>query len=341
MKITSGLGSIDDYPRYVRAGADELFCGYVPFSWSEKYGTVLPLNRRKVLNYNVQIGSFSELEILANMVQKYQKPVHLAFNSLYYRPEQYEEIAQIIQQCRSIGFDSYILADPALLVYLRKEKIDCEVHLSGDLGTVNSAMTEVFAKEYPKRIIFQRKNTISEMRAVIRHITAQKEAARKEWTYPTEFEAFALNELCQFSGAFCNSLHCDEMGYLCRVPYWKKPMSLSESKLEKQEKNRPGENISISEWDSASELMNPVSEDGYLCGATGCGLCTLKQLSDAGITHLKLVGRGNYTDFMERDIRNLRRTLEILEDSSTEEEYIRAMKAELFPNGCSHMCYAR
>ena len=341
MKITSGLGSIDDYPRYVRAGADELFCGYVPFSWSEKYGTVLPLNRREVLNYNVQIGSFSELEILANMVQKYQKPVHLAFNSLYYRQEQYEEITQIIQQCRSIGFDSYILADPALLVYLRKEKIDFEVHLSGDLGTVNSAMTEVFAKEYPKRIIFQRKNTISEMRAVIRHITAQKEAARKEWTYPTEFEAFALNELCQFSGAFCNSLHCDEMGYLCRVPYWKKPMSFSESKLEKQEKNRPGENISISEWDSASELMNPVSEDGYLCGATGCGLCTLKQLSDAGITHLKLVGRGNYTDFMERDIRNLRRTLEILEDSSTEEEYIRAMKAELFPNGCSHMCYAR
>ena len=341
MKITSGLGSIDDYPRYVRAGADELFCGYVPFSWSEKYGTVLPLNRREVLNYNVQIGSFSELEILANMVQKYQKPVHLAFNSLYYRQEQYEEITQIIQQCRSIGFDSYILADPALLVYLRKEKIDCEVHLSGDLGTVNSAMTEVFAKEYPKRIIFQRKNTISEMRAVIRHITAQKEAARKEWTYPTEFEAFALNELCQFSGAFCNSLHCDEMGYLCRVPYWKKPMSFSESKLEKQEKNRPGENISISEWDSASELMNPVSEDGYLCGATGCGLCTLKQLSDAGITHLKLVGRGNYTDFMERDIRNLRRTLEILEDSSTEEEYIRAMKAELFPNGFSHMCYVR
>ena len=341
MKITAGLGSIDDYPRYVRAGADELFCGYVPFSWSEKYGTVLPLNRREVLNYNVQIGSFSELEILANMVQKYQKPVHLTFNSLYYRPEQYEEIARIIQQCRSIGFESYILADPALLVYLRKEKIDCEVHLSGDLGTVNSAMTEVFAKEYPKRIIFQRKNTISEMRAVIRHITAQKEAARKEWTYPTEFEAFALNELCQFSGAFCNSLHCDEMGYLCRVPYWKKPMSFSESKLEKQEKNRPGENISISEWDSASELMNPVSEDGYLCGATGCGLCTLKRLSDAGITHLKLVGRGNYTDFMERDIRNLRRTLEILEDSSTEEEYIRAMKAELFPNGCSHMCYAR
>ena len=326
MKITSGLGSIDDYPRYVRAGADELFCGYVPFSWSEKYGTVLPLNRREVLNYNVQIGSFSELEILANMVQKYQKPVHLAFNSLYYRPEQYEEITQIIQQCRSIGFDSYILADPALLVYLRKEKIDCEVHLSGDLGTVNSAMTEVFAKEYPKRIIFQRKNTISEMRAVIRHITAQKEAARKEWTYPTEFEAFALNELCQFSGAFCNSLHCDEMGYLCRVPYvpGKKKAGKTELALE--------------------VLTDEIEEDildvpDYICGETGCGLCALYQLQRAGITHLKLVGRGNYVNYMENDIRNLKQALELLDCAKNEADFINKMKAKLFEKGCSGNCY--
>ena len=326
MKITSGLGSIDDYPRYVRAGADELFCGYVPFSWSEKYGTVLPLNRREVLNYNVQIGSFSELEILANMVQKYQKPVHLTFNSLYYRPEQYEEIARIIQQCRSIGFESYILADPALLVYLRKEKIDCEVHLSGDLGTVNSAMTEVFAKEYPKRIIFQRKNTISEMRAVIRHITAQKEAARKEWTYPTEFEAFALNELCQFSGAFCNSLHCDEMGYLCRVPYvpGKKKAGKTELALE--------------------VLTDEIEEDildapDYICGETGCGLCALYQLQKAGITHLKLVGRGNYVNYMENDIRNLKQALELLDCVKNEADFINKMKAKLFEKGCSGNCY--
>ena len=26
---------------FVQAGADEFFCGYVPFSWAEKYGTVM------------------------------------------------------------------------------------------------------------------------------------------------------------------------------------------------------------------------------------------------------------------------------------------------------------
>ena len=48
MKITAGLGSVDDYPMYVEAGADECFCGYVPFAWAEKYGVLNPLNRREV-----------------------------------------------------------------------------------------------------------------------------------------------------------------------------------------------------------------------------------------------------------------------------------------------------
>ena len=61
MKITAGLGSADEYIRFVEAGADEFFSGFVPYSWTEKYGTVMPLNRREVLCYHVQLGAFSEL----------------------------------------------------------------------------------------------------------------------------------------------------------------------------------------------------------------------------------------------------------------------------------------
>ena len=75
MKITAGLGSVDDYPMYVEAGADECFCGYVPFAWAEKYGVLNPLNRREVRAYNVQIGSYEELKILGNMRKYYQVPV--------------------------------------------------------------------------------------------------------------------------------------------------------------------------------------------------------------------------------------------------------------------------
>ena len=47
-------------------------------------------------------------------------------------------------------------------------------------------------------------------------IAARKTAGEKR--SGTEFEAFVLNELCQFSGSR-HPLHCDELGHLCRVPY--------------------------------------------------------------------------------------------------------------------------
>ena len=225
MKITAGLGSIDEYERFVHAGADEFFCGYVPHEWTKKYGTVMPLNRREVLSYNVQIGSLGELEILAAMVKEYGKPVHLTFNALYYIPEQYPEIAEMIKKCMRIGFDSYIIADPALILYLRKQHIDCEIHLSGETAEVNTGMVDIFQQMKLKRVIFHRKNTIEDMKSVITHVQRQNvgDTEGKRDVRPLqsrlEFEAFALNELCQFTGAFCNSLHCDEMCHLCLVPY--------------------------------------------------------------------------------------------------------------------------
>ena len=82
-----------------------------------------------------------------------------------------------------------------------------------------------------------------------------------------------------------------------------------------------------------------LDEEGYLCGATGCGLCALYALQRAGISHLKLVGRGNHADFMEKDIRNLRKALDILEGSSSEADFRKEMKRQLFPRGCSGNCY--
>lgn len=322
MKIVAGLGSIDEYIRYCKAGADEFFAGYVPYAWNQKYGTMLPLNRREVLCSNVQLGSFSELEILAAMVKQYKRPVHLTFNALYYIPEQYPEIADLIRRCMGVGFRSFIVADPALICYLRQNQVDCEIHLSGETGEVNSRMFSVFQKQKIQRLIFHRKNSFFDMQCVV-------QAGKKEGQ-TLEYEAFVLNELCQFSGAFCNSLHCDEMGYLCRAPYRLGTRACGvESKME------------IKQETSEFPEETCYEEDGYLCGATGCGLCALYQLQKAGITHLKLVGRGNYVDFMERDIRNLKRALELLQEAETEEQYQHCMKENLFPRGCSGRCYYR
>lgn len=188
-------------------------------------------------------------------------------------------------------------------------------------------MLSVFRKYPVQRLIFHRKNSFSDMESVVKHGKNPGDKAGKRERVITEYEAFVMNELCHFSGAFCNSLHCDELGYLCRVPY----------RLG-QEADCPGKQKRFTE--EIPERL-PYDEEGYLCGATGCGLCALYQLQRAGITHLKLVGRGNYTDFMERDIRNLRKALKILEQCDSEEMYQKIMKQTLFSKGCSGNCYYR
>lgn len=325
MKIVAGLGSIDEYETFVKAGADEFFCGYVPFSWAEKYGVIHPLNRREVLFYNVQIGSMSELQILKKMVDYYGKPVKLTFNSLYYTGEQYPVIAEIIIQCMAAGFENFIIADPALMLYLRQQKINCGIHLSGETAEVNRGMLEQMLPFGIRRVIFHRKNSLEDMQSCI-----------KEADFPHEYEAFILNELCHFSGAFCNSLHCDELTHLCRVPY-------ELGNLHKKEETDAAQK-DVAETDRIQGKEGkglPLDEDGYLTGSTGCGLCALYRMKQVGITHLKLVGRGNYTDFMEKDIRQLRKALDILEKSDNELQYQRKMKASLFPDGCSQNCYYR
>lgn len=325
MKIVAGLGSIDEYETFVKAGADEFFCGYVPFSWAEKYGVIHPLNRREVLFYNVQIGSMSELQILKKMVDYYGKPVELTFNSIYYTGEQYPVIAEIITQCMAAGFENFIIADPALMLYLRQQKINCGIHLSGETAEVNRGMLEQMLPFGIRRVIFHRKNSLEDMQSCI-----------KEADFPHEYEVFILNELCHFSGAFCNSLHCDELTHLCRVPY-------ELGNLHKKEETDAAQK-DVAETDRIQGKEGkglPLDEDGYLTGSTGCGLCALYRMKQVGITHLKLVGRGNYTDFMEKDIRQLRKVLDILENSDSEAQYQKKMKASLFPDGCSRNCYYR
>ena len=330
MKLTVGLGSVDEYIRFSEAGADEFFCGYVPYSWTQKYDTMMPLNRREVLCSNVQLGAFSELEILASMIRDYQRPVHLTFNSLFYLPEQYPEIAKIMKACMCLGFQSYIIADPALILYLREHNIDCEIHLSGETGEVNSQMVDFFQQFSLKRVIFHRKSSFDDMKTVI-----NAEKSHGGLRAETEFEAFILNEMCQFTGAFCNSLHCDELGHLCRIPYWLKPLKESCTGSSFRQL-RPSVPAASSQTDVPNDSDLP---EGYLCGATGCGLCALYRLREIGITHLKLVGRGNYTDFMEQDIRMLRQALAILETSTSEKDFQLNMREQLFPQGCSSHCY--
>lgn len=307
MKITAGIGSADAYIPCVQAGADELFCGYVPTDWMEKYGVFLPLNRREVLYYPVQIGSRSELQILNSMKNVYGVPVSITLNSLYYTPEQYPILAEYIDQCVQDGFSSFIVADMALLVYLHEQGIDrhIQLHISGELSEINHltiAQCKVLGAD---RIIFHRKTTLADMQTCA---SMQPEL---------EYEAFVLNELCHFHGAFCSSLHCDELPHACLIPY------------------RLG-----GVYDSVrAQKKTPDAPIRTGIGQSGCGLCALWRMKEAGISYGKLVSRGNFLEDTVRDIQAFRTALDLVENSANDVQFQTRLKQRLFPDGCSGACY--
>lgn len=297
MKITVGIGNIEHYEAMVKSGADECFMGYVPIDWLEKYANFTPLNRREVLMQNIQPGTMDEMRRLAEMVRANGVPVALTFNSPVYHPAQYDVLLSMLDALGEIGFRDVIVADPALLLRLKSANYSGRIHLSGEAGAFNLESMRFFERMNIARWIFPRKFPLSDMAECIQ--------AMPDY----EYEAFALNELCHYSGAFCMSLHCDEMCHACLIPYF--PVGEA--------------------CENAPQMQEDYPSDGF--GAGGCALCALKKMRDAGITHLKIVGRGAHIDWMQRDVRILHKACEMLASGC---EDLQA----LLPEGrCSGKCY--
>ncbi len=300
MKLVAGFNSVEDYPLCVTAGADELFCGYIPAGWMERFG-LQPMNRREVLFCNVQLGSESELRILGEMVKAYGVPVALTLNRPFFHPTTYPFLIDYIWRCIEIGFERFIIADPGLITALKRRDFsqEIEVQVSGEYGEMNPIVIRQLKKKGAKRVIFPRHFSFDEMKICV------------DECGECEYEAFLLNEKCHFHGAYCRSLHCDELPPLCRIPY--------------RFKGRQTEPLDMSD-----EL-----------GASGCGLCSMYQLRDAGVTHLKIVGRGNYTERILRDISAAKQAIEILDQAETKHSFEKELKQRLFPKGCRGNCYYR
>lgn len=310
MKLTAGLGRLEDYPALVEAGADEVYCGCVPYDWLKKYGAFFALNRREVLYYAVQIGSLDEMRLLARQREALGVPVALTFNSPFYPPEQYPAIIDLMRRLIDIGFDRMIVADPALLLRIRQEKLSCRIHLSGEAGDLNLPAMRFFDELHPiERFIFHRKLTVQEMRCLIMSFPER------------QYEAFLLNEQCHFTGAHCASIHCDELPPLCRVPYHLAP------------RREGGQLPSLPEAEAR--------EASGCLGESGCGLCALPALARAGVTHLKIVGRGNQLEHTVRDLRAARLALRLARQAPDDRQFQQALLDTLFPSGCCDSCYYR
>lgn len=308
MKLTAGMGSLTDFPKLKACGADELFVGYVPLSWRKRFESVLPLNRREVLFYHVQIGSLEDMKLLRRLSENSGIRISVTFNSLTYTAEQLPLVLSYMRELSDIGFPDFIVSDCNLIRAVSASDLPVRLHLSGEFGEWNKETFRFLAEHFSKisRIIFHRKMTPEEMGTLV--------SCGREIGLCDEYEAFFLNEKCHYSGAFCNSFHADELPHLCHEEY--RTVSLSDE-----------------------QAVLPAGTEEPETGNTGCGICALYRLQNAGITHLKIVGRGASADCMAEDILRGRRALTLLSGAENEAAYLRKIEAEKEAFRCNHNCY--
>ena len=292
------LSDVDYYERLVESGADEFYVGFLPMAWLEKYGISKPINRREYMFGNSNICSYAAMEILAQYVKYYGKKIKIALNSHFYEGEQYEYIMDYIEKLSNLGFDEFIIADPCLLHLLKKYNINCKIHLSGEMETLNHYTIEFFHKNNIKRIVFPRKISLEDMSCCI---------ANETNVY--EYEAFVLNALCSYSGGFCNSIHCDEMPATCGILKTIKMFNENDNEysVDVERANRKIVNDALKKM-----IINDSKvQRTHVFGASGCGICSIKSLEEIGITHLKIVGRGYSIDKLVHDVKTLKEIIKL------------------------------
>jgi collagenase-like PrtC family protease len=324
MKIVAPLTHVEAYAPLVQAGADEFFCGFIPYGWLKKYQVTVPINRREYFlkRFQTNICGLGHMKILGRAVRTHGIPVKVALNAHYYIEGAYPLLAALVVDLGELGFDTFIISDPALMVYLRDQGIRCKIHLSGELMVLSYQSLSFFERFDVTRLIFPRKIDLDN----VGRLTARNPSM--------EYEAFVLNSLCPWSGGLCQSLHTDELPHLCEEVYSVSPTGAGSRRF-------PGLDETLEEMREIKFLhaagRTPAARrarERYSLGKEGCGLCRIRKMADVGITHLKVVGRGYALEQLVHDVRHVKQCIRLSEDVRDQSRYAEIVRNNLFGGKC-------
>lgn len=190
LKITAPFRGKKEVMPLIEAGADELYCGYLPGEWVERYTTFEFERKGGGSNFR----DLRELREAVDLAHKRGIPVYLTLNGLYVK-RQYPLLLGIVSQLNKIDLDGYIVADIGLLLTLKEQGCKKQIHISTGGTIFNSEAVRFYKRLGACRVILDRQTTLESMRVI------------SEENPNVDFEVFILNTLCVYIDGFCTFLH--------------------------------------------------------------------------------------------------------------------------------------
>lgn len=311
MRIISPVDNLFEALPLLNAGADELYGGYVPKGWSERFSDFASINQRTFSG--AQLENPEELAAIVALCQEQGKRFSLTLNAPYYTDSQLPMILEVVEQAVGAGVNAIILADPGILRILKRRYPQVEYHASTLAHLLNSSAIAFYQQLGISRTILPRHLTIAEMEAII--------AASPGML----FDAFLLVGKCPNTEGLCTFHHSSpDKIWPCEIPYQIEPLHGEPSPLLRKAMERQGS------W-SQSDRRH------------GCGLCAIPHLSRIGIDGLKLVGRGAPSARKIAHVRLVRQMLDLAGEEPDFSSYRNAAIAahrRNFAADCSrNICY--
>lgn len=286
MNILVPIQNKEDIAQLALAGANEMYCGYVPKWWIDEFNSLktvgdystVPcnLNNRNALKSN--FTDLSDLAFCVNQAKKNGVNLFLTLNAKYFPQMAYPFLKKWLDEVSSVGVEKLIVSDFGLIHWLNKNYSQFSLSTSC-LSQITNSESIRFCLEFEnvERVVFPR------------HISVN-EAIELAKAFPkTEFEFFGLSNKCQYDDGYCRGIH--DFFPVCKDIWDNDYYSLDD------------ENIPYSTQDlliNASQHFNRWAigyPNSKLCNyrwkGVACSLCSICNLiSLENVVSVKLAGRG-------------------------------------------------
>jgi len=290
-------------------GARELYGGYAPAAWADRFALAAPPNRRTFAE--AQIRDAGELRAVIAAAHAGGAEFFLAINSPVYAREQYPALFALAAEALAAGTDAFIAADPGFIIAARARWPGVRIHLSTLADAANRGAVAFWSRLGVERITLPRHLSLATTRALLAASPGM------------QFDAFVLYGQCPNDEGQCTFSH-DHPGraWPCVQRYAATPLP------------------------DAPPVRRALSAQAGWAGlsrADACGLCALWDLARLGVAAVKIVGRGAATERKVWAVRTIVELLGFIGSGSGREEFLASARERSrgrFAHGCNpYLCY--
>ena len=204
IELLSPAGDLERLKVTLLYGADAVYIG------GEKYN----------LRANANNFSLDEIKEGCSFAHKLGKRVHLTLNIVFHN-EDMDGVEDYIRKVVDCGIDAFIVSDPFLISYIKKNYPKVEVHLSTQNSTSNYKAIEYFEEEGVDRVVLARELSKKEIKEIVDKVHCDIEVfihgamctcfsgrcALSNYVTNRDANRGGCAQVCRFS--FSNSFHPD------------------------------------------------------------------------------------------------------------------------------------